>query len=170
MRSSRARGLRTRCGPAAALFFRVGSACGLARGVRVCVFSGRSRSSPPLPAPRSVQLTMTILLAVLIMIDFMFLDDSHFIFDPSIQVRAAAAGVRTALARPASRKAYHESRLWSLSPLVPSALSLAELHAANGTITMNCSLVPAPSIALLKQLIVGVKRLWGVQRKRATQA
>ena len=41
---------------------------------------------------------MTILLAVLIMIDFMFLDDSHFIFDPSIQVRAAAAGVRTALA------------------------------------------------------------------------
>ena len=41
---------------------------------------------------------MTILLAVLIMIDFMFLDDSHFIFDPSIQVLAAAAGVRTALA------------------------------------------------------------------------
>ena len=33
---------------------------------------------------------MTILLAVLIMIDFMFLDDSHFIFDPSIQVRAGA--------------------------------------------------------------------------------
>ena len=44
------------------------------------------------------QLTMTIILAILIVIDYMFLDDSSFIFDPNLQVRARPPATVVALA------------------------------------------------------------------------
>ena len=51
--------------------------------------SAASRRSPshlpPLPAPPArAQLTMTILLALVILIDYMFLTESDFLFDPSV--------------------------------------------------------------------------------------
>lgn len=44
-----------------------------------------------------VQATMTTILAILIIIDFMFLDDSQFVFDPDVKEswpRSALAGYR----------------------------------------------------------------------------
>ena len=92
-------------------------------------------SSLPLAPPRRTQLTMTILLAILILIDYMFLDDSHFIFDPSIQVR------RGARARARARVVARWRRRRSFSPSIPTDLarfiadlppSAAELCATNG--------------------------------------
>ena len=83
---------------------------------------------PPLRRPR-LQLTMTILLAVLIMIDFMFLDDSHFIFDPSIQVRAGIVVLT-------SVSFFHQGFCPNFFTLL--SFVLAELHASHGTTTINC--------------------------------
>ena len=67
------------------------SACALSTFARVCFRPAPRLAAARPPARDLAQLTMTILLAILILIDYMFLDDSHFIFDPSIQVRSVRA-------------------------------------------------------------------------------
>jgi len=91
---------------------------------------------------------MTILLAVLIMIDFMFLDDSHFIFDPSIQVRAFNP-----------RRACFLPRNALPLPLPPSSSFSSELRAKDGTTTMNLTFKPPSAFRSLKPVELVIARL-----------
>jgi len=58
-----------------------------------------NQQQPPKPhTTPAVQATFGTMFSVLIMVDFMFLDDSAFIYDPDVKVRCSVAAWRLAAA------------------------------------------------------------------------
>lgn len=77
---------------------RAGLCAGLPSRCCCCSSFAPRQYIPPTPTthPPAVQATFGTMFSVLIMVDFMFLDDSAFIYDPDVKVRCSVAAWRLA--------------------------------------------------------------------------